>query len=421
MRILKELNELITNEVISKEIASSIEQYYEQKKQDTPNRLLTIFGVLGATFLGLGIILVLAHNWDTLTRMTKTGIAFMPLLISQILVGFVILKKKGVAWKETTAVALFFSVGTSIALISQIYNIPGNTATFLLTWALLTCPLIYLLQSKALMLIHLVLSTYYGIEYGYDSGENTPWAYIGLLAWIIPAYLKELKGQVGSNFSAVISWAIAISVTIVAGAFVGAKANSIILVYVVLFSLLYNIGKLELFTQFSNFRNGFKIAGMLGSVVMLMIATFRGAWDNFFTKEYDYSGQGFYVALTMLGVCIALLIFNGKKEVNKMPDLFPFLGVLYFIVFIVFNQNEIAATGIMNAVVFLLGVSILYNGISIVSFAKMNFGLLIISILMICRFFDTDMSFVLRGVIFMIIGVGFFATNYIVYKKQLKK
>ena len=35
-----------------------------------------------------------------------------------------------------------------------------------------------------------------------------------------------------------------------------------------------------------------------------------------------------------------------------------------------------------------------------------------------CRFFDTNMSFVIRGLLFVAVGVGFFITNYVMLKKQ---
>jgi hypothetical protein len=47
--------------------------------------------------------------------------------------------------------------------------------------------------------------------------------------------------------------------------------------------------------------------------------------------------------------------------------------------------------------------------------------LLIITALIACRFFDTDFSFVVRGLVFIGVGVGFFATNYYMIKKRKKQ
>jgi len=54
-------------------------------------------------------------------------------------------------------------------------------------------------------------------------------------------------------------------------------------------------------------------------------------------------------------------------------------------------------------------------------FGILNYGLVIITALIFCRFFDTNMSFVIRGLLFVLVGVGFFAANYVMFKKQKSK
>ncbi len=41
--------------------------------------------------------------------------------------------------------------------------------------------------------------------------------------------------------------------------------------------------------------------------------------------------------------------------------------------------------------------------------------------LIACRFFDTEISFVIRGLLFVVIGIGFFGANYLMHKKQQKQ
>lgn len=70
-----ELPELVKNKVISEEVVFRIRHYYQSQQSETPNRLFTVFGVLGALLVGLGIILILAHNWDDFSRGLKTSLA----------------------------------------------------------------------------------------------------------------------------------------------------------------------------------------------------------------------------------------------------------------------------------------------------------------------------------------------------------
>ena len=76
---------------------------------------------------------------------------------------------------------------------------------------------------------------------------------------------------------------------------------------------------------------------------------------------------------------------------------------------------------LVNMLIFALGVVTVKIGADKFHFGVLNYGLLIIAALVTCRFFDTDMSFVLRGLLFVGVGVGFFLTNYYMLKKQKSK
>ena len=137
------LEELLKEGIISKENADDIRQYYQSKNEGSSNRLFLVFGLLGAVLVGLGIILIIANNWDSFSKVTKTVLAFVPLVIGQGFCTYSLLKMPdNKTWREAASSFTFFAVGAGIALISQIYHIQGSTAEFLLTWMLLTLPLV---------------------------------------------------------------------------------------------------------------------------------------------------------------------------------------------------------------------------------------------------------------------------------------
>jgi len=43
---------------------------------------------------------------------------------------------------------------------------------------------------------------------------------------------------------------------------------------------------------------------------------------------------------------------------------------------------------------------------------------LLIAALAICRFFDSDLSFVTRGIGFIIVGLGFLVANVLLFKRR---
>jgi hypothetical protein len=46
-----------------------------------------------------------------------------------------------------------------------------------------------------------------------------------------------------------------------------------------------------------------------------------------------------------------------------------------------------------------------------------NGGMLVLAALIICRFFDSDLGFVVKGLAFIAVGVGFLVTNLLLVKR----
>ncbi len=413
-KIERDLQELLAAKVISEDTSQNITNYYATKKSSSPNQLFTIFGVLGSLLVGLGIILILAHNWDDFSRMVKTAWAFIPLVIGQALVGYTLLKKKGRAWRESTATFLYFTIGASISLISQIYNIPGEMPDFLLTWIILGAPLVYLLRSHAAALLHIVFATSYACNLGYFN-DASPWLYFVLLLWLAPYYYQLLKSEPHGNFTGMMNWAIPISVISVMGGFISGDTNIGFLLYIALLGVIYNFGKLKIFDSGKLRKNGYAIIGSLGTVFTLSIVTFTWFWSD---VPSNYQIQDVIITLTLMGLGIGLLLYLFQKKQLKPFNLFQYAFLIFGIIFLSRYYNETLPTVLTNLLVFGLGVFAIRIGNIRNNFGVLNYGLLIITVLIGCRFFDTNIDFVVRGLLFVAIGVGFFVTNYFMYKKQ---
>ena len=271
-KLLNELPELLEHGIISEGVASNIRQYYKTKNDNQPNRLFTVFGVLGSALVGLGIILIIAHNWDDFSKQLKTFFAFLPLVLAQLVAGYSILKKKSQAWKESSGTFLFFTIGACIAMVSQIYNIPGNLSSYLLTWTVLGLPLIYVLNSKAVAMLSIIFATYYAWVFGYDfgSGNKSPWLFLLLLLATVPFYIRLLQKESSENMTAVFNWVYALSLTITLGAFISDNWPLGFLMYAMLFGTFYNLGKIKIFNNQQLRRNSYTIFGSLGMLRIIV-------------------------------------------------------------------------------------------------------------------------------------------------------
>ena len=421
-KITIQLTELVEAGILSSEKATEIQQFYKKESDSSQNRLFVVFGVLGAILVGLGIILILAHNWDELSRATKTAIAFIPLLLGQGFCGYALLKKTdSPAWKESAAAFLFFAVGACISLISQIYNIPGKLSSFILTWMLLCLPLVYIMRSSIVSLMYLIGITYYACETGYWSYPSTePYIYWLLLLLVLPHYYYLYKNRPNSNFMVFHNWFIPLSVIIVLGTLACNSEGLMFVAYISLFGLLYLIGYLPFFKNKRRISNGYSILGSLGTVGLLLFLSFKWFWEDMDIGNISILSQEFYVATIISAAALALFFWKIKNiPTNKIMPM-ETIFILFIFIFCIGLFSPIAATVLANILVFALGVMTIRQGADENHLGILNYGLLIITALVICRFFDTNISFVARGILFLLIGFGFFFVNYWMLKKRKK-
>ncbi|GLU42961.1 DUF2157 domain-containing protein [Allomuricauda sp. NBRC 101325] len=423
MSLLKDLPELEKAGVISSETAAKIEAYYKSQHGSSTNKLFVVFGILGAILVGLGIILIIAHNWDELSKVSKTAISFLPLLVGQFFCGFALFKKKeSVTWRESASAFLFFAVGASISLVSQVYNIPGDIGSFLLTWMLLCLPLFYVMNSSTTSLLYLIGITYYACETSYwNYPTTTSYPYWILLLLALPYYYLLLKNKPNSNFTSFHHWLVPLSVVIVLGTVADKFEELMFIAYISLFGLIYLVGESKFFASQLSFRNGYRILGSLGTIICLLILSFDDFWDHLRNKSFllnEIIGSPEFIVSTIISVAaIVLLYFHFKNKGAK--NLKPIVPVfLTFIPIFILGYYAPYAILLVNILIFLIALQTIRVGAHQNHLGILNYGLLTIAILIICRFFDSNLSYVLRGMLFVIVGAGFFFANYWMLKKR---
>jgi uncharacterized membrane protein len=102
-QIVAELPSLVAQNIIDGDAAAALRLHYE--RQIKPSRSisigLAISAILGGLLVGTGIILLLAHNWDALSRPARAVVAMLPLLASIALSCRAILRHMdSAAWRE---------------------------------------------------------------------------------------------------------------------------------------------------------------------------------------------------------------------------------------------------------------------------------------------------------------------------------
>ena len=126
-----------------------------------------------------------------------------------------------------------------------------------------------------------------------------------------------------------------------------------------------------------------------------------------------------FFASAFISISAGILLFLQVKN-KALHDIKPvaLVFMLFIVTFIVGLTSSTIAIILINLYVLTIGILMIREGAKQDNLGILNYGLLVITALVICRFFDTDLSFVFRGMLFVLVGAGFFAANYWMLKKR---
>jgi uncharacterized membrane protein len=425
-QVIKELPGLVQAGVISEETANRIEKYYAHQPNQSVNRLFIVFGILGSLLVGMGIVLIIAHNWDILPKIAKLAIGLFPLLIGQLVCAYVLLKKpEAKAWREGAGAFLFFAIAISISIVSQVYNIEGDLGGFLFIWMCLALPIAYVLRSSFVSLLFIVGITWYACEEGYFNYpyNHAPY-YWAFLAAIIPFYYHEfIRRGLKNNFFYFHSWFFVLSLTICLGTLADQNEDLIMIAYMSLFSAFVIVSQLNIFETNRVLTNAYLVVGSLGVVILLLMLSFEWYWEEIGNERtYDIPIQTEYMGAAIVSlVCCGLLFLLSKEKNWKEINSKSYSFILFIILYRIGLSAPMISQFLVNVLILTLAIYTIRDGALRNHLGILNYGLLIITALIGCRFFDTDLTFVVRGLLFIAVGVGFFAANYYMIQKRKQR
>jgi hypothetical protein len=128
----------------------------EQEKERGALTLASVFGWLGGSAVVIGIILLIAANWDGISDAVKLG-GFLVLLAGTHGVAFW-LTKSGLPYERTAASFHFIGAGlvlAGIGLVAQIYHLNGRPPNAFLLWLAAILPLTVFLRSATISVMSL--------------------------------------------------------------------------------------------------------------------------------------------------------------------------------------------------------------------------------------------------------------------------
>ncbi|MDF1694773.1 MAG: DUF2157 domain-containing protein [Saprospiraceae bacterium] len=153
--IHKWLSEGLINDTQANAMRADINQAVQEQSS---NRFLSIISVLGSIFLGIGVIWIIAANWDGMGDIIKI-LLLLAATGGSIYVGYDLGFQKKTFPKTGHALVLLGGIlfGASIFLIAQIYNVQAHASYLLFLWLVGIIPLMYIFQSALITFLSCVV------------------------------------------------------------------------------------------------------------------------------------------------------------------------------------------------------------------------------------------------------------------------
>ncbi len=420
--LLAELPGLEARGVIDGETAERLRLHYESSAEGVGRRLvLAVCGVFGALLIGGGVILLLAHNWEHLSRAARAAIALVPLVAAQVLAGWALIRKsESTAWREGTATFLALSLAAAMALVDQTYNTGGDLESFLWRWALLLAPLPWLLNSTTVAVIFLSALSWWALAAKIGGSQV-------LLVWplaaaVVPHLIHVLRTSRRGLRAANLQWALAIFLVVACGLVLEEWVPGLwIVIYCGLFALMTVVGSATRGDNEALWRRPFEAVGVGASIIFWLILSFAEAWKNIGWNHIQ-TGRDFDPVASWLEVLMAfalpaavgiasVLLLDRKRHSLLFLWVFAVPVVVVVWPLVAATDAEWIGAVAFNLVLFVAGVGTIAIGVRDHRLATINLGMLVVAVLVVVRFFDSHFGFVTRGLVFIAVGIGFLISN----------
>ena len=406
--------------IVTVEGARRLRERYPAKPQTSLAQ--TLVGGVGALLIGNGLIAVLAYNWDDFPRWVRLVFALGPLAATQAVSWWVLLKDETAkpGQREAAALAQALAVGAAMALVSQIYNLPGTWTDLVFWWCVVSVPLAWVLRSQAVAIAYLLGITVWTIaqaaDRGFDFSDGVAdvrlW-YPLLLAGILPLWpgptLRD-RPAVGSRFVLAASALIGLCAVAVyaaarpEGAALGFPWLALLSAAAVLLFPLDRDGIAEPITR--------KPQALLGGLVLVVAAQIATYEDP--AHELVQSVRP---ALGLSWCWLLLAVVAGFAGIACRQGRWAVLAVaaLGLVPLLTAPLAALEAGGWPVAITYslvLLATAILLIALEFLGRqGAARIGASLITLLVIMRMVDADVSLLAKGLAFIVIGSGFLAFN----------
>jgi hypothetical protein len=239
--------------------------------------------------------------------------------------------------------------------------------------------------------------------------------YWGLLLPALPYYINLIRRTPRGQATQVHNWLLPLSVLMTCGQGALGAPWLIVMVFACVLGAFYLLGTLKLPAAADWSRMSYTVFGSGGTVILLLILSYQFFWEIQNNKPFLIDQEqviaDLVVSLILCLTAITLLVMSIRQDAENALQPIVWVFPALCLNLVISTMSPLVATVAVNGLILLVAVLTIRKGALRQHLGILNYGMLIFAALVVCRFTDTDLSFVLRGLLFIAVGAGFFAVN----------
>lgn len=386
------LSELVDNNIITEKQFDEAKNFFNIKKEK--KNVSTIFSAIGLLLIGLSIITLFGVNWDNISREFKCVIAFIPTIITSIMLYYT-MKNKNKNLERATSIIAPISILATNSLIGQIFHIQIDVYGLIFLSLLMFMPIAFIIKNYISLVVYGVGCIIYA---GYrEEAFNVCIVALPLVIYNIYNYIKckeDKKNVLLWTFNAIIVTTLLFVNEIL--------REEIIILYLFILSLITKL----LFKKDNGLN---KVISFLFMFYLFVICISSDMIAGIRELEFGVD--------TGISMILSLALFFLTKEYKNINEYFILLFTfLFYIPFI--NQNITFV--LFNLLVLGYGIYKIIYGRKVNSYIVIKHGIATILYLIFVRFVSAEISFMAKTVLFLISGIIFIVGSKI-FKRKIEE
>jgi hypothetical protein len=184
-----------------------------------------------------------------------------------------------------------------------------------------------------------------------------------------------------------------------------------------LFTVLYLVGSRWWGEASGVWQRPLQNIGALGSVGLALVLSFADVWSHGAWNHYWEDVSSLSIGLQLVAAAIfpiaalSLWMWSWSRQAWQEVILGAVAATAVVGWIAAINEVEVISAVLFNLYLFVLGIGTLVFGIRSRRLGTVNAGMAVLAAVILCRFFDGDLNFLVRGMAFIVIGIGFLMTN----------